>query len=179
MPCRIPSARPWVGIFLIGLGPWWLACDSYIPTQPATSHPAPTRPTLGPRPVPGGPHVIEFVYDPDLFNEPAPQDADGTFVLLWDRTPYCMWLQNIPETPPDACRTYSAAFSLWPGDLRDIGRGCLSYPNQFGPGVCFDAPARNSVSSQQSIAITATERSLDGRTTEVFRRDVRIRFIEY
>lgn len=153
-----------------------------LPTRPSAPSP-PASPS--PPPAPIVPHQVEIVFDPDMYNTPAPKESDGSYLLDWAVGWYCVWLNGIPSTPADHCREYRFTFSwlpsvvslpaFWSGPTWS-GYGCRTYPNQINPGPCFESPGRNSVSALQSITLVGTERTSTGAETEVLRTELAIRF---
>ena len=121
-----------------------------------------------------------------MFNTPAEQDLDGSYLLRWDAGWYCIWVTQLPHTGGDRCREYRLTFSwtplersvaeLWSGAT--WSRGCQTYPNRYNPGACFGSASRGSVGAVQSITVVATERSPSGPETEVFRAVVPIKFTD-
>lgn len=160
------------------------ACDGRTPTFPTPAPPPSPPASPSPPPAPVVPHQVEIVYDPDMYSIPTPQDSDGSYLLDWAAGWYCVWLNNIPSTPADHCREYRFTFSWLPAEVGlpefwsgpTWSRGCRTYPNQINPGACFQSPARNSVSTLQSITIVGAERTSNGAETEVFRTELAVRF---
>ena len=161
-------------------------CDAGTPTTPrwVTRPSPPPAPDPAPPPPDQGPHRIEVVYEPDMWNTPAPQDADGSYLLDWSAGWYCVWVNNVPHTSQDRCREYTLAFSWLPDGLSvsasasggTWSRGCQSYPSRSNPGTCFSSPPRASVGALQSISIVARERTPGDVETEVFRTELAIKF---
>lgn len=149
------------------------------PLPPPAAAPAPT-PT--PTPAPVVPHLIDLRYDPDMYNTTPPRDGDGSYLLDWGAGWYCVWLNNIPDTPEGHCREYLYTFSWLPSSRPDhwagstYNRGCHLYPNRFNPGPCFESPARGSIGDRQSIAIVGMERGTSGTATAIWRTEVGLRF---
>jgi hypothetical protein len=170
---------PSLGVLLVFTLAFCAACDSRTPSQRIWFPSPPTSPTPPPPAVPmGPPHLVEIMYDPDMWNSPAPRDADGSYVLDWAAGWYCVWLSNVPDTTPDSCREYRFTFS-WPPELSSgatWSRGCQKYPNTTNPGTCFQSPSRDSVSARQSITIVGLERLENKSETEMFNMVVPIRF---
>jgi hypothetical protein len=173
----------------LGLHATWIVvaiavgCDESsgrLPTLPSAPSP-PASPSTPPAPVVS--HQVEIVFDPDMYDTPAPKESDGSYLLDWAAGWYCVWLNSIPSTPADHCREYRFTFSWLPAvvSLPEFwsgptwSRGCRTYPNQINPGACFESPARNSVSVLQSITIVGTERTSRAET-EVLRTELAIRF---
>jgi hypothetical protein len=149
------------------------ACHSGTPTRPSEVPPAVA-------------HLVGISWEPDWNGAWAQIDSDGAHLLDWGAGWYCVWLNNIPPTPADHCREYTFTFS-WLPDVVSLpqfwsgatwSRGCRTYPNQSNAGACFQSPARNSVSTRQSITIVGSERTSTGTETETFRTEIAIRFRE-
>jgi hypothetical protein len=174
----------------LGLHATWIVvaiavgCDkssARLPTLPSAPSP-PASPS--PLPAPVVSHQVEIVFDPDMYNTPAPKESDGSYLLDWAVGWYCVWLNSIPSTPADHCREYKFTFSWLPAvvSLPEFwsgptwSHGCRTYPNPINPGACFESPARNSVGVLQSITIVGTERTSNRAETEVLRTELAIRF---
>ena len=171
-------------VLIILAAVFFAACDR-SPTSPIHESDTPASPAPSPAPspvqVPAGTPRVEIVHDPDMWNVPAGQDHDGSYLLDWAGGWYCVWLSNIPHTTADDCRDDTFAFSWWPAGSVGSGswsgatwsRGCQTYPNRTNPGACFLSPSQNSASELESITIVGRERTANGAESEVFRTDVR------
>jgi hypothetical protein len=170
------------------------ACDSRTPTRPSeTSSPLPSPPPSPPpspsppSPPPAVPHQVGIWLDPESFGRayPAPIDSDGAYLLDWGAGWYSVGMDNIPSTPAGHCREYRFTFSwlpamdnltqFWSGSTWN--RGCLFFPeSRIDPSAWFQSAQRNSIDALQSIAIVGLERAPNGTATEMFRKQLAIRF---